>query len=386
MLRMSPAAHQTWLSIAAPGRELYELARPWSFDTQRQQIVASIPDPEIGEPIQGISVILSADIQEVEGPVQPTDRGQILDGIIRYGDELLIVIETKLDGPADTQQAQELNLCGSPVRFDTAVRSVSWRHLLDKWSDLVDSELVVGAELLLMIDFLDFVEQYFPKLGPFVTLARCKRHPFRVNRRLRAVLEEISGGPTRGWLELPDRSTINRAYLEFDELSQQIRLIAFPAENLTQAKAFYTRPRAASSVVSLGDIGWQVQPYFHFGFVAAGFVVTKTDAQLEEYVEYWRTRIQCTCSMPRQDWEAFWAEMVRQRFARTEEKAQFDRAFTDTRRNSATPRPGLKCSYSWSLFEATALDDAGLLVAAVAGQVNALLSAIGEHSSEFIRR
>jgi hypothetical protein len=210
VLRISPAAHQVWLSLAAPDHKLYELPRPWSFDTQRWQMFG--PVAEAAEPIEGISVLQAADVQVVDGPVQITDRGQVLDGIVRYGDELLIVVETKLDGPVATRQAQDLNVHGAHVRFAGNVHTVSWRELLAGWSDLVESEVVAGSERTLIIDFLIFVERHFPRLGPFTTLERCKDNKFRVQRRLNAVLDEIAaGGLTKDWLELPGRSTVDRA-------------------------------------------------------------------------------------------------------------------------------------------------------------------------------
>src|SRR5580693_303130 len=80
VLRISPTAHQVWLSLVAPSCKLYNLPRPWSFDTQRERMFNSAP--EVPEAIQGISVLQSAGVQEVEGTVQSTNRGQVLDGIV----------------------------------------------------------------------------------------------------------------------------------------------------------------------------------------------------------------------------------------------------------------------------------------------------------------
>lgn len=164
VLRMSPWAHQVWLSFAAPSRKLCSLPRP-SFDTQKWRMFSSVP--VVTEPIHGISVLQSADVKEVQGAVQASDRGQVLDGIVRYGDELLIVIETKLDGPVATGQAQNLNLHGAHVSFDGGVQPVNWRELLAAWSELIESDVVTIAERTIISDFLDFVDQYFPATGTF---------------------------------------------------------------------------------------------------------------------------------------------------------------------------------------------------------------------------
>ena len=374
VLRISPAAHQVWLSLVAPGRKLYELPRPWSFDTQRHRMLRATPDT--AEPIQGISVLQSADVQVVDGPIQITNRGQVLDGIVRYGDELLIVIETKLDGSVATNQARDLNIHGAHVRFDGEVHTVSWRDLLAAWSDLVESEVVVGAERALIIDFLDYVERYFSRLGPYTTLARCKDNAFRIRRRLSSLLNEIAGGIVEHWLELSERSTVDRASMKYDEPSQHISLVLCPADTLAQAKAFYKHLKAASAVPMLPN--WKIEPNFHFGYMAKGFVWTTTDVSPEEYIAYWCERIESTGVIPREGWEKFWDELVQRRFAKTEEKAQFDHNFTNTNRKLAIPRPGLACSYSWKLSDAVILDEKDLLVSAVVDQLNVFLLALGE--------
>ena len=68
-----------------------------TFDTQRAQILRSEFQPRTNEPIKGISVLCSADASsEVQGAVLESDRGQVLDGIIRYGDHSVIVLKSNL--------------------------------------------------------------------------------------------------------------------------------------------------------------------------------------------------------------------------------------------------------------------------------------------------
>ena len=75
----------------------------------------------------------------------------------------------------------------------------------------------------------------------------------------------------------------------------------------------------------------------------------------------------------------FLGELVEHRFACRENKEEFDKKFTDTKRQSATPRPGLRCAYSWTLSEATLLDERGQFTKAVAGELGIVLKALGEN-------
>ncbi|MEI6502762.1 MAG: hypothetical protein WCP21_17270 [Armatimonadota bacterium] len=377
VLRLSPAAHLAWLSLVAPERKLYQLSRPWEFDTQRWRVFETTPD--VAEPVEGISVLQAADAEGLTGPVAMTDRAQVLDGIVRYGDELVIVVETKLGGRVCSDQAQYLNVHGSPVRFAADIRTVSWRQLLAAWYDLVEKEVATGVERAIIVDFLDYVERHFQNLGPFATIGRCKGNGFRITRRLEAVLDEIAGGAsTKSWLELPGRVTVSRAILQLEEPGQRIRLGLYPADTLTQAKRFYERTNAVDGVLSLRQSGWEVRPNFHFGFMASGLVWTTTEAPVEEYVDYWGAEAQSTRQVERKDWEELWEELLCRRFATQDNKAQFDQDFTNAKRPTATPRPGLACHYYWSLAEVEKLDDAGRFVTAVAEQVNACLGMLGE--------
>ena len=159
VLRYCPIAHQAWLSLvdaAAPsplGSNLTRLALhalpPPTFDTQRAQILRSEFQPRTNEPIKGISVLCSADASsEVQGAVLESDRGQVLDGIIRYGDHSVIVLESKLHEFADDRQARNINFHGQPIQFDGPVRRITWRDVLASFTDLADKErrLVSGAE------------------------------------------------------------------------------------------------------------------------------------------------------------------------------------------------------------------------------------------------
>ncbi len=334
--------------------------------------------PDFSEPIEGISVLQAPDVKAVEGSVEVSDRSMVLDGIVRYGDSLLIVIETKLAGRASADQAKFLNVHGAQVQFDGPVRTVDWREYLAVLVGLIEADVVAGAERSLIEDFLFYVERNFPRLGPFRTLGLCKENASRIGLRLNALLDEIGDCLANHWLDLPGRSTVNRAFLEFDESSKQVRFVVYPADTLTQAKAFYARPGAATKVLSLRDVGWNLKPNFHFGHMASGFAWTDTAAPLEEYIAHWQDEIGNARALRRDEWEDFWGSLVQHRFACRENKEEFDKKFTDTKRQSATPRPGLRCAYSWTLSEATLLDERGQFTKAVAGELGIVLKALGE--------
>ena len=90
------------------------------------------------ERIPGISVIQAADAPAIGGDVVDSSRVPVYDGIVLYGDDLVIVIENKLDGPVSDRQARHINRHDANIDFDPRPRAVSWRDVLDAFSDLVD--------------------------------------------------------------------------------------------------------------------------------------------------------------------------------------------------------------------------------------------------------
>jgi hypothetical protein len=131
VLRYCPIAHQAWLSLVSPRLTLHSLPRP-TFDTQRAQILREESQPNTNEPIKGISVLCAVDVSnEVQSAVLESNRGQVLDGVVRYGDDAVIVLESKIKvGLVDNSQAININLGGQPIQFDDPVQNISWREVL----------------------------------------------------------------------------------------------------------------------------------------------------------------------------------------------------------------------------------------------------------------
>jgi hypothetical protein len=387
VLRCCPIAHQAWLSLieaAAPLDQrlprlvLYSLSRP-TFDTQRAQILRSEDQPKTNEPIQGISVLCAADASTgIQGAVLESDRRMVLDGIIRYGDDCVIVLESKLYESADDRQARNINLYDQPIQFDGPIRKISWRDVLASFTDLSDEDrrLVSGAEREILNDFLAFVDKNFPQLGPFNTLGRCAGVASRVQRRLHAILSEfleIDGTTLPG-----AHSSVKLARLEYDSKERLVTLGMWPADTLEQARSFYARPEAVERVLKVQHEGWGVSPNFHFGFMTTGYCWTDTSMPVAEYMQYWLQRIGDVGQIERQDWDQYWRNLVHERIAKMENRESFDRDFTNTKKRSATPRPGIECTFDWRLNEAERLDARGQLTKAVRRRINQLLEALGE--------
>lgn len=379
VLRNSPMAHQTWLRLVAPELNLQELSKA-EFVTQRQRVLGhdtQIPD---GEAIRGISVWLAPDASLVTSPVESSDRQQILDGIITYGNDLVVVIENKVAWGGVTEQPHQLNLHGSPVTFASEPVPIAWQQLLGAFSALVERELVTGAERWIISDFLDFVEENFPNIGPYSTLAQCGEQRFRVERRLDTIIGKVIGiedGKTLGWRDLAESPMLPMVWLGFSKHESAVHLQAYPADTLGQARAFYGDASAVKAVLALQSEGWHVEPNFHWGFMAKGLAGATTPLPVKDYCAYWLKEIGTTREIARAEWEEYWATLEADKIVDTAGKDKFDTEFTRSKREKAHPRPGLLCEYKWPLAAAQRIDSQKRFVEDVRARLNSLLTALG---------
>lgn len=386
VLKLSPAAHSAWLGLVDAKLQLHRLP-PARFDTQKRAVRVAEPDAELAALV---SVFLTPEhpLDAGDGIVVESDRTQVLDAVIDYGGELLVVIENKVAEDSD-RQAREVNLAGAGIRLAEGQTRVVvlWRQLLEELVALSEPErrLVAGAEAQVLDDFLRYVEDHFPDLGPFRTLALARGNRARQNRRLRQLLGESTGlealpGSYGPYVIQSSAPAIGaNIVLRIAEDAEAVELSLFPADTLGQARDFYTaRDRLADIDAITARPGWDVLPNFHFGHMQPGFCWTHTDRAVEEYVALWSERIATATMVRRDDWPQYWQWLEAERIAKPSDRAEFQRHFTETQRQAASPRPGLWVRRRWTVAEAEALDSRGALGPQVAEDLRAVFEAFGE--------
>ncbi len=379
VLGLSPMAHAAWLRLAAPDRELQRLPVA-TFATQRGALP---PADDEDEPTDLVSVFLAPERPLPGGEVETSARVQVLDAIIDYGGELLVVVENKIVG-ADDLHARKLNVTGARVRIAEGQQAivVLWPDVLEVFIALRERELVAGAEAGVLDYFLTYIEDHFPTLGPYRTLALCAGNPFRQRRRLRQILgEAVHGEATikseRVRVATPAGAVIGRdAYLDAD--SAGITLSLYLADTLTQAKKFYKQPDAIDRLSKLRDQGWAAKPNFHFGHFERGYCWTCNRINMDRYLGIWTERITDAHMVPEEQWKTYWDWLEEEQIACPEDKPEFNRHFVDTRRTTATPRPGISLHRCWTLAEAVTLDSRAALAGEVLTALNTALTACGE--------
>jgi hypothetical protein len=177
--------------------------------------------------------------------------------------------------------------------------------------------------------------------------------------------------------ELPGSETVKFAYL-FPTCGGLLALHLYPADTLDQARALYRDPTRVERLLALGSRGWALRPNFHFGFSEKGLTWTHPRLDADEYAAYWLERIHHLGAFPRTDWEHELQRLIEDGIMDPLDCTQFERDFTNSARQRATPRPGLVLARTWQLTHALAAGFPGEL----RGALREALSALREHRTD----
>jgi hypothetical protein len=205
---------------------------------------------------------------------------------------------------------------------------------------------------------------------------------------LAAPRAEVGVFPTQGgriesgnWarLTLAKTTSVQFAYLNpLDE--KQVILRVFPGDTLTQARTLYADTGRINALLKLKRQGeWEVKPNMHFGFRESGQAWLHPTADVEAYTNYWLAAMQRTGAIKREEWPKFMAELFSRGIAGDGDQSIFDAHFTATKRNAASPRPGLWCERAMTYT----INQTDLLAAEVANSLRVILRALREPLGAF---
>jgi hypothetical protein len=174
--------------------------------------------------------------------------------------------------------------------------------------------------------------------------------------------------------ELDATATVKYIYL-LPATGARVGLHLYPADTLTQARALYGEQARLKRLLDMRSNGWSIGPNFHFGFMTKGLTWTHTTLDTDTYVAYWAERIEQLGALRRDDWRQELDRLRRDGIVNDDDVEQFQRDFTNTDRNHATPRPGLRLERAWDLTDALKPD----FPVELRTTLQNVLRALGEH-------
>lgn len=371
VLRGVPVAHAAWLELVdqshrAQGgtgvERLHGLPAP-RFATQ----TASLPDG-----IKRIISLVQTDEQIFSSPdLASSDRRQVLDGVVSY-DEFAIVIENKPHYRNIRPEQLRVNVPKGVVH-DTRAACVAWKDVVLAWGRLLEARHVGPADAVLLGDFLDYIETYFPRLRPYSKVGLCGNDVDRLRRRCVELVKSIAPNSYRhhrGWAETirlaPGQCALMVGCAALPRGNDVDITVEFdPGDTTAQARLLYTKVEA-SRVFDLGSRGWRVTPNLHLAYMTTNIVFMSVQM---EPAAYWST-CASACREPNYGWIRTWRRaeheklfefLVSQRLASRSDRKEFDRCLSSTPRDKINVCPGITMRWSVPIDEAAVLDARGQL-------------------------
>ncbi len=348
-----------------------------------------------------ISVFLTPDegLDLSAAEIEERDRGQRLDGVLRFGDELAVVIESKVVGGAPSDQSWMLKLGGVEVERSEVIW-LGWHELLEDWWALLERGLLAPAERVLMEDLMAFAEKHFARLLPFTTLGRAGENDLRRQRRLMVLLRQATGIDAEPGqavdAEVMLDAAISTKSTKLVSLHQDARALAlrtWPAELKPQAVALYRTGRAQRLIdfVAKHAETWQARPTVHLAFRnsrPAQRLYLHCHLEITDYIHRWSGTDFDHIGLHHYDEinERLWPWLRERQYASPEDDQWLEEFLTRLAHRDAHLRPGIKVERIWPWPHAVDLDERGTLTSEVRTAIAELLTALDEPLPPACRR
>ena len=394
----------------------------------REQIVAKLdasklntdPPPDLGmrwrpaavrtqtgtlgdQPRLLVSVVISDATLASRVAVQPSPRRARYDGVVEYDDGLTFIIENKpragdiwvgqLSPSRDSMEeiTEEAELYPEPI-------SLEWADLLRDLLDFSGSEFADFTSRGLVEDFLAFVNGIHPTLTPYQTFELCGARRHALRRRISVLLDEIADGlgleaamRPRGVRYIETSGTAVRqlhmtVHGEGDVVELDLEQRIHPGDTVAQARALL-KQIDVDRFLGLRDVGWTVQPNFHFSHIQKHLVWARTKLSVSDYLKYFlenRDQIGkiAFANQPLPQLMRTWLDaglISEPDCVRLEEK------FSQTNRSYLYVIPGFTLGYRWPLGKIIELENRGVLAPTMASKWSDALATWGEPLPEWGR-
>jgi len=365
VLRGVPVAHAAWLHLVDAAHRanggggvpaLHALPAP----TVHMQ-TAQVPE----DVARVISLVQTDEQVFREVDAMPSERRQVLDGVVSYGD-LAVVIENKPHHRDIWEGQLDVNVPDG-VEHDPRVASTAWKDIVRAWGRLLESGHLGVAETVLLGDFLDYVEEHFPRLRPYSRVSLCGRDRWRLRRRCRAILEAIASSPEhvgyhRGWghfIDLPGDLCARKVGFfprgRGDETALVLEIV--PGDTMGQARRMYRAVELDELTKLLEEERWSAEPNFHLMFMTTGFFYPRARQSVADYWSTWASHRKLIKQWKRPAFSAAFEALLELGVVEPGARAMFDKHTLETKRGNVNFAPGIAVRWTLPLDEAAALDD-----------------------------
>jgi hypothetical protein len=385
VLRGVPLAHAVWLDLVDRAHRanggsgippLHALPAP-RIHLQTSKVPAGTT--------RVVSLVQTDEEVFRQADAMPSERRQILDGVVSY-DDLAIVVENKPRNRDIWEGQLDVNVPkGMGIDHDPRVACLTWKDLILAFEGLDEAGHLGVAERMVLRDFLDYVEDHFPRLRPYSKVALCGSDAWRLERRCKALLETIAGAANvdyhRGWgwfIQLAGGSCARKFGLFPDDKANPASFVleVDPADTVGQARIAYESIRFAAIEALLEDARWRARPNFHLMFMQSGYFRIGGELDVATYWSTWSANLPSIREWKQPEFDDAFDHLRALGVVTTAHRPAFDQQTKETKRTKIGFAPGVTLRWNLSLDEASSLDARGKLEAEVTTAIQRAAAAL----------
>ena len=364
------------------------LEQDWEIETQQG-------NPEINTKYLLSVLITDSQIKTAGSIVQPSERNARYDGIITFGSNLTMIIENKPSSrnvwfdqlnPSKQNLAEGINVYSNHALLE-------WKEIIKQLNHLKTVPTISGYEKIMIDDFLDFIDDKFPRLNPYDSFYQCKRSKELLNRRIENLLKAIAsdenlvkchhGRSLSYYIQTP-YGEVERICLGLsgDGNESSITLALCFGDSQRQASLFY---KSSPNISHLQNTKWRVSPNFHVAFMTSNLVRFESEDS-GHYLQFWKDNVEEIHQQKREDVPKYLKWLVNEKVIDMpkEAKDKLKKMFYDTAMQTLNICPGFELNYTFNISEAEELDKSDKLKFILAEKIKEGLKVVGREGHEFL--
>jgi len=367
VLRGVPVAHAAWLDLVDRAHRanhgtgvprLHELPAP-RVDTQVGSVSSTAKEV--------ISLVQTDEEVFKDQDIQPSQRKQILDGVVVY-DQLALVIENKPSHLNIWEGQLQINV-PEGVSLNPRTACITWKDIVEAWGRLLEAGHLGAAEAVLLGDFLDYVEEHFATLRPYSKVGLCGTDHDRLRRRCKALLINLAGEKQvkyhRGWgwyIALEKAQPATQLGLSCEGEGEDTCLLFDVALGDTTSQGrLMMENLALESILELEEHGWEVRTNFHYMHMQKILWWSTAMTSLQKYWSLWEEHPEWLRQWKESEFEEAWRTMLNSGLVKETDRVAFEESVLNTNRTKINFCPGITMQRRWPVDEATLLDSRGTL-------------------------
>lgn len=345
-----------------------------------------------------ISVLITDKTFESKKDVSKSERGARYDGIVYFSSDIALIVENKPQSYNvwEAQLSPSAKSLPEGVEIIPIASIIEWKEIIKSLNGLIKGNLLSRAEKEVIGDFLDFIDDKFPRLNPYDNFADCKNNPELLDRRVKNLLEKSVAKSEdfvhyhTGWkcyyldTRLPEIWLVGLKIKQKGKDDWELNIEMYFGDTTSQARELYKNKINYREITSLEEKGWKYSPHFHISFIRKNLVWLDTPTESKKkYISHWSSELfDDIKSYSKSELNSLLNKLLKEKLVQitSEDESHIKEQITDTHRKNFYICPAFALIYSFNSDKVKELDSKKELADEIKSKIREGISILGKET------